>query len=84
MTWPSTTIAPAAMAFLARPPDPRLSAPVSVEQVMSAQRQRDRLIIMLAGVVVEPVHAQRVLPQPDRHQLVQRHLIVRERPSGDS
>ena len=38
---------------------------------MSTQRQRYRLIIMLTGVMIQPVHTKRVLPQPDRHQLVQ-------------
>jgi hypothetical protein len=53
------------------PPDPAFSIPVSVEQVVSAERERDGLVVVLPGVVVEPVDPEGVPPQPYADQLVQ-------------
>jgi hypothetical protein len=48
--------------LVARPPDPALGAAVSVEQVVGAKRERDGLVVVLPGVVIRPVDAERVLP----------------------
>ena len=66
------------LGFRFRPPDPRLSRLVMVEQMKGPQRQGDRLVVMLPAVMIEPVIRQRVFPQADADQLVQQHLVVRE------
>jgi hypothetical protein len=61
-----------------RPGDPRLGTGPAVEQAEGAQRQRDRLVIVLARVVIEPVDPERVLPQPDADQLLEECLVIRQ------
>ena len=55
-----------------------LRARIGIKQVVSSERQRDGLVVVLPGVVVQAVDAERVLPQPDAHQLVQEFLVIRQ------
>ena len=45
---------------------------------MAAERERDGLVIVLAGVMVQAVDPERVLPQPDGDELGQEQLVVRQ------
>ena len=71
-------MAPAAMAFSRAHRIHASAPPVRVEQVMGAERQRYRLVVVLAGVVIQAVDAQRVLAEPDADELVQQDLVVRQ------
>jgi hypothetical protein len=52
------------------PGDPLLSARTGVSQVVSAQRERDGLAVVLARVKLEQVNPERILRQPDAGQLI--------------
>jgi hypothetical protein len=45
---------------------------------VGGQREREGLAVVLARVMVEPVNAGRVRPQPDAGQLTGQDLIVRQ------
>ncbi|MFZ0274915.1 MAG: hypothetical protein WAL34_23985, partial [Acidobacteriaceae bacterium] len=54
-----------------------------LQQPVRAERDGHRLVVMLSAVVIEPVHAERVLAEPDAGQLVQEDLVIGQVPHDD-
>jgi hypothetical protein len=44
--------------------------------VVAAERERDGLVVVLAGFVVEPVDSEAVLPEPDPDELAEEVLVI--------